>query len=108
MTTERLHEKSVEAAKSKGIPAGTLKVEHCQGCIAQCVASICAVKELVDIENGKHSLREELEILEAKSKSGGIGLANIRRRLNIIYPKTHALNVIEKPNTYTVFLDLQY
>ncbi len=40
-------------------------------------------------------------------KSGGIGLVNVRRRLNILYPDKHTLRVTEDPNTYKVYLSLQ-
>jgi len=37
-------------------------------------------------------------------KSGGIGLVNVRRRLDLLYPGLHELNIDEDPNTYTVKL----
>ncbi len=39
-------------------------------------------------------------------KSGGIGLANLDRRLNILYPKKHNLTIKDSPNEYEVILDL--
>lgn len=35
-------------------------------------------------------------------KSGGIGLKNVRRRLNLLYPEKYDLDIKEDPNTYTV------
>ena len=39
-------------------------------------------------------------------KSGGIGLVNVRRRLNILYPGRYNLNVMDNPNNYEIKLDL--
>ena len=39
-------------------------------------------------------------------KSGGIGLANVNRRMDILYPDKHDLEIIESPNTYKVELNL--
>lgn len=40
-------------------------------------------------------------------KSGGIGLANVKRRLQILYPKTHTLLIEESPLDYKIHLSLQ-
>lgn len=37
-------------------------------------------------------------------KSGGIGLVNVRRRLNLLYPNKHKINISQDPNTYRVHL----
>ena len=37
---------------------------------------------------------------------GGIGLANVRRRLALLYPNQHALRVIEEPGSYACSLEL--
>ncbi|MFZ1704562.1 MAG: histidine kinase [Saprospiraceae bacterium] len=39
-------------------------------------------------------------------KSGGIGLANVKRRLQILYPKSHILNIEESPFDYKIQLQL--
>ena len=39
--------------------------------------------------------------------SGGIGLVNVRRRLELLYPAAHELKVSETPSTYTVSLRLE-
>ncbi|MDA9264436.1 histidine kinase, partial [Saprospiraceae bacterium] len=41
-----------------------------------------------------------------KIKSGGIGLVNIRRRLNLIYPEEYILDIQDSPNEYRVELGL--
>lgn len=42
-----------------------------------------------------------------KNKSGGIGLVNIRRRLNLIYPEEFILDIQDSPNEYRVELGLK-
>lgn len=39
-------------------------------------------------------------------KSGGIGLANLDRRLKILYPNKHKLTINNSPNVYKITLDL--
>ena len=39
--------------------------------------------------------------------SGGIGLANVRRRLNLIYPDRHQLKVTDAPHKFNIHLTLQ-
>ncbi len=54
------------------------------------------------IENSK------AEALPAQThkRSGGIGLVNVRRRLNILYPKAHELVINDNPKTYSVELKI--
>ena len=42
-----------------------------------------------------------------KKKSGGIGLTNVRRRLKILYPNKHKLEVKKGETEFEVILDLQ-
>lgn len=42
-----------------------------------------------------------------KAKIGGIGLTNVRRRLNILYPKRHKLQIDKTEKEFRVTLDLQ-
>jgi two-component system, LytTR family, sensor kinase len=44
---------------------------------------------------------------DEKDKTGGIGLNNVRRRLELIYPGTHNLTIEDKDEFYTVNLELQ-
>lgn len=39
-------------------------------------------------------------------RSGGIGLVNVRRRLDLLYPSRYKLDVVDAPTTYTVNLKL--
>jgi len=55
-----------------------------------------------DIENSK---AESLPAIEHR-RSGGIGLVNVRRRLNLLYPDHYQLEIRDNPNTYGVFLSL--
>lgn len=39
-------------------------------------------------------------------RSGGIGLVNVKRRLDLLYPNKHHLEIEDTPNTYSVRLNL--
>jgi len=38
--------------------------------------------------------------------SGNIGLINVKKRLQLLYPNKHELNIVEEPQSYTVSLNL--
>lgn len=65
----------------------------------------------VSREAGKFSVMIENshdEVKEQRAPSiGGIGLANVRKRLQLIYPNQHELKVIEGLNSYLVILKIQ-
>ncbi|MBT8232262.1 MAG: histidine kinase [Saprospiraceae bacterium] len=42
-----------------------------------------------------------------EKKSGGIGLKNVKRRLKLLYPQRHRLDIEEKPHSFKVFLNIQ-
>ncbi len=44
---------------------------------------------------------------EAKSESSGIGLNNIQKRLKLLYPDAHQLEINHKENTFEVMLSLE-
>ncbi len=52
------------------------------------------------IENSKPAVMP----LQNHRRSGGIGLVNVRRRLNLLYPNHYELNIKEHPNTYAIDL----
>lgn len=41
------------------------------------------------------------------NRSGGIGLENVKRRLNLLYPKNHALDIENEPNLFRVTLEME-
>ncbi|GHM99069.1 histidine kinase [Cytophagales bacterium WSM2-2] len=41
-----------------------------------------------------------------RTSPGGIGHKNVKRRLELIYPEKHVLNIVERPGTYKVMLSL--
>lgn len=47
------------------------------------------------------------EVTAKKSDVGGIGLANIRRRLNLLFPDSHQLEIQDNETTYIVKLKLE-
>ena len=56
----------------------------------------------VKIENSKaQTLPTQIH-----KRSGGIGLKNVQRRLNILYPNKHNLSITETPKTYSIQLEI--
>jgi sensor histidine kinase YesM len=43
----------------------------------------------------------------SKPKPGGLGLVNIERRLELLYPDKHELNVIEDVDSFTIYLTIK-
>ncbi len=43
----------------------------------------------------------------ANERNNGIGLANVKRRLELLYPKKHKLEILEEKNWYKVRLELE-
>ena len=60
-------------------------------------------KVQLQIANSKAPLKP---VQDHGKPSGGIGLVNVRRRLNLIYPEQYDLNVKDEPNSYEVNLEL--
>jgi two-component system, LytTR family, sensor kinase len=46
-------------------------------------------------------------ITELKDKTSGIGLTNVKRRLNLLYPKNHSLVISRKDDWFSVSLQLK-
>ncbi len=81
-----------------------------------------AVKHNPDIENESYT-HIEFDIREnefcfrcanskpaiplAKSKVGGLGLQNIRRRLELLYPNQHTLSITDEEKQFTVLLTIK-
>jgi sensor histidine kinase YesM len=55
------------------------------------------------IENSKNQTKPALN---HRKVSGGIGLVNIRRRLDLLYSEKYELDISETPNTYKVVLNI--
>jgi Putative regulator of cell autolysis len=49
----------------------------------------------------------ENRIEKSAVEHGGIGIVNVKRRLDLIYPNKHELNIINEPDCYKVSLKLQ-
>ncbi|MEP7269637.1 MAG: histidine kinase [Saprospiraceae bacterium] len=54
------------------------------------------------IENSKNSTLQSV----LPKQHGGIGLINVRRRLELIYPQSHSIDIEDQPQAYTVHLSL--
>ncbi|MCF2446783.1 histidine kinase [Dyadobacter sp. CY345] len=62
-----------------------------------------------DVHNGELSFKcvnSKPHVKLTKNEVGGLGLANVKRRLELIYPGKHALQIIDNPDTYLVILTL--
>lgn len=70
----------------------------------QISADVLAGKFVFRVEN---SLRAKHAVAEAEKKSGGIGLDNVRRRLDILYDGQYELITQATETTYTVTLTIQ-
>lgn len=46
------------------------------------------------------------EIKHDENMKGGVGLSNVRRRLDLLFPGNYTLNIKEQEDTYTVHLDI--
>ena len=57
----------------------------------------------IKIENSK----PESMPAPLNARSGGIGLANVRRRLDLIYPNRYILDIEDAPNVFSVRLNLR-
>jgi sensor histidine kinase YesM len=44
---------------------------------------------------------------EAVTTKGNIGLKNVTKRLELLYPGTHELNIVSEPDCYSVYLNLE-
>jgi len=55
---------------------------------------------MVTIENNKLDFREE-------DRAGGIGLVNVRRRLELLYPGRHRLTIVNEAELFRVTLELE-
>ena len=47
------------------------------------------------------------DIAAPAPRNGSIGLKNVRKRLQLLYPGTHELNIVSEPDQFIVFLKIQ-
>lgn len=66
--------------------------------------ALSALKDEVDvtIENSKGPILPS----SSDKKSGGIGLVNVKRRLELLYPNQYELNISDNPDNYRIELKL--
>lgn len=60
-----------------------------------------------DIDLRVENSKSESMPLQRHPRSGGIGLVNVRRRLELLYPKRYSLDIGDNPNSYVVNLKIQ-
>ena len=63
------------------------------------------------VEDGNIAFMIENSVPLIKSiaaKEGGIGLENLKRRLDLLYPGKHSLNLEKKDNSFVAELKVQY
>ena len=65
------------------------------------------IKEKVIYLKVVNSMPSNAELTEGQQKVGGIGLTNVRRRLNILYPKKHKLTIHKTEDEFVVQLQLK-
>ncbi len=53
------------------------------------------------------NLKDDDELTELSEKTGGIGLENVQKRLELLYPENHKLNIDRETNRFLVKLDIQ-
>jgi len=68
----------------------------------------------IDLEMRENQVHMEIENskppgfpVKRNKKSGGIGLENVKRRLQLLYPQKHDLDILDKPNSFRVLLNIQ-
>ena len=62
-----------------------------------------------DVQNGDLNFKcvnSKPQVKLNKNEVGGLGLANVKRRLELIYPGKHTLHIVDNHNTYSVILTL--
>ena len=61
------------------------------------------------VANGKlfFSIKNTTPRDKLKREKGGVGLENVRERLNLLYPERHKLKIEKKENVFNVELEIQ-
>ncbi len=60
-----------------------------------------------DLEFSIENSKAERLPRQEHPRSGGIGLANVRQRLELLYPENHTLTTLDEPHRYAVILHLK-
>jgi len=66
------------------------------------------IKMFISVENNRFyfSIQNDKSLKQKTSEFGGIGLENARKRLELLYPGTHALAIEDKENAFSVELTI--
>ena len=65
------------------------------------------IEAKLQIEEGRliFSCKNQIK-RQTKDPGSGIGLENVKRRLNLLYPDQHELNLSEDKNTFSIVLSV--
>ncbi len=55
----------------------------------------------------KFTITNSVPVLPREHEKGGVGLENIRQRLNLLYPENHELDIQSGENEYAVYLQIK-
>ena len=69
------------------------------------------IKLNINIEDNEFSfllMNSKPATAEIKTRNGNIGLKNVKKRLQLLYPNAHELNIISEPESFTVFLKIRF
>ncbi len=75
--------------------------------ISQGFVNICLDVEDQQVNLYIENSKPETLPQQSHKRSGGIGLVNVRRRLNLLYPNQYELTIKDNPKTYGVELNIQ-
>jgi two-component system LytT family sensor kinase len=69
--------------------------------------SLAPIKLKINLEDGHlYFFIQNKKHTHNRDSSGGIGLANVRRRLDLLYPGKYNLDIRDEADTYTCQLSL--
>ena len=67
----------------------------------------------IELELNDHNVHLEISnskppsVTRSENYAGGIGLENVKKRLKLLYPNKHKLDIEDKPNSFKILLDIQ-